>query len=154
MTKRLSSFLAAALLSFISIASADVKEEEIQAYIARQTGIMFNDYIRSRGVVSSPEWEAVVLAVFTRLTENSGESAFTLTVKIVKDPSFNAMCFGGGQFVVNSGTLEFFDAVINGRSGRSSVPMNAGGDMACFMERNVGAPRRGRDNARWDTCCE
>ncbi len=123
MKRKITLLLIAGLVSVFSMAGADVKEDEIQAYIARQTEISYKDYVSSRGVVSSPEWEAVITTAFTKLTSNSGERVFKVSISIVRDTSFNAMCFGGGQFVINSGALDFYDAMINKRSDRSKLDL-------------------------------
>jgi len=104
--------------------NADVKENEIQNYIERQSKTSFDDYVKARGTVSNPEWEEVLRTLFSKLTFNSGEKEFKITIAIVNDPSFNAMCFGGGgQFVVNSGALQMFDEMINSRSDRAALNM-------------------------------
>lgn len=127
MKKRLSLLLLVSLLSVITSANAGVndalKESELQNYIERQTKISFDDYLKAKGTVSNPEWEQVLRTIFTRLTYYSGENAFSATLAIVNDSSFNAICFGGGQFAVNTGALQFFDDVINRRSDRATLDL-------------------------------
>ncbi|HPS57271.1 MAG TPA: M48 family metallopeptidase [Spirochaetota bacterium] len=104
-------FILTALLIFNST-YANKNEDEISTYIIRQSRISYNQYVAQHGTVSDPQWEEAVVTVFTRLIVSSGERGFDVQVALIKDPTFNACCFPGGEFIINSGTLDAFNAII------------------------------------------
>ncbi|HMV77456.1 MAG TPA: M48 family metallopeptidase [Leptospiraceae bacterium] len=64
-------------------------------------------------------WKKTVDEVFRKLSENSGNPAFHLEYAILKEKTFNAAAFPGGQFVIHSGLLDALDRMVQERKGLS-----------------------------------
>ncbi|HNO27022.1 MAG TPA: M48 family metallopeptidase, partial [Leptospiraceae bacterium] len=62
-------------------------------------------------------WKKIVDEVFRKLSENSGNPAFHIEYSILKEKSFNAAAFPGGQFVIHSGLLDSIDRMVQEKKG-------------------------------------
>lgn len=100
------------VLTGLMFSYADETDDEINAYLLRQSNLLFKQYVESNGTVDNPQWEDAISSAFTRIIINSGESSFNAVYAIIDDSTFNAACFPGGQFIINRGTLEIFDNII------------------------------------------
>ncbi len=99
------------LLIFSSAYAANT-DDEIFEYLLRQSHTAYTMYVKENGVVSDPQWEEAISASFLRLISGSGERGFNVNYAIINDPTFNAACFGGGEFVINKGALTALDKTI------------------------------------------
>jgi Zn-dependent protease with chaperone function len=100
-------------------------DAELQSYIARQSAVWFSQETTRTGVVDPGAWKEPLESAFLRIANSSGQPGFSIQYAVLKDPSFNAACFPGGQFVVNAGTLLILDAVIQNQTGVALASIDA-----------------------------
>ncbi len=62
-------------------------------------------------------WGQTIATVFQKLRSNSGNVNFELQYTIMKDSTFNAFAFPGGQFIIHTGLLEEMDKLIQKDTG-------------------------------------
>lgn len=99
-------------------AQSDERDLEIWAYIVRQGQTQFEQFVQSRGKADPGAWKGPIESSFLRLARSSGERGFNITYAVVKDQSFNAACYPGGQFVIHEGLLSILDYLIEQGTGR------------------------------------
>jgi hypothetical protein len=104
-------FLVPALYAQVNV------DAELQGYIARQSALWFAHEVSATGAADPGAWKEPVESAFLRIANSSGEPGFSIQYAVLKDKSFNAACFPGGQFVINAGALLVLDAVIQNETG-------------------------------------
>jgi Zn-dependent protease with chaperone function/peptidoglycan hydrolase-like protein with peptidoglycan-binding domain len=100
-------------------------EAELQSYVARQSAVWFEAEIEKTGVLDPGPWREPIESAFLRISNASGKPGFSIEYAVLRDASFNAACFPGGQFVINEGTLETLDAVIENETGVKVANLDA-----------------------------
>ncbi|XDD50084.1 M48 family metalloprotease [Leptospira sp. WS92.C1] len=88
-------------------------DAELYAQIIRQSSYQYTAILKSRKVLKDHnDWKKPIDTAFRKLADSSGNPAFPIVYNLVQDNSFNAFAMAGGQFCINSGTLDILDQVI------------------------------------------
>lgn len=66
------------------------------------------------------DWKKTIDSVFKKLETNSGNPNTNLQYSILKDSSFNAFAYPGGQFIIHTGLLDEMDKMIAKDTGAKS----------------------------------
>ena len=95
------------VLPLESISFEDALWSQVQA-------LSLADYKKSlkEEIKDYKNWRKTIQTVFQKLKANSGNANFELHFAILKDVSFNAFAFPGGQFIIHSGLLDELDRMI------------------------------------------
>jgi len=90
-----------------SISFEDALWSQVQA-------LSLADYKKSlkEEVKDHKNWRKTIQTVFQKLKSNSGNANFEIQFAIIKDSSFNAFAFPGGQFIIHAGLLDELDRMI------------------------------------------
>ena len=105
-------------LPALATAQSDEKNLEIWSYIVRQGQAQFERDVQGRGKIDPGSWKVPIESSFLRLARSSGEKGFTITYAVIKDQSFNAACYPGGQFIIHEGLLSILDYLIEQSTGK------------------------------------
>ena len=86
-------------------------EEALWSQVQALSLADFKKNIKESGgeVKDHKNWVKIINKVFQKLKSNSGNADFESKYSIVKDDSFNAFAFPGGQFIILSGLLDELD---------------------------------------------
>ncbi|MDV6236117.1 M48 family metallopeptidase [Leptospira ellisii] len=89
-------------------------DAELYAQIVRQSSYQYTAVLKSRKVLKDHNgWKKPIDSAFRKLADSSGNPSFPIVYNLVQDNSFNAFAMAGGQFCINSGTLDILDQVIS-----------------------------------------
>ncbi|TGK35944.1 peptidase [Leptospira gomenensis] len=89
-------------------------DAELYAQIVRQSSYQYTAILKSRKVLKDYNgWRKPIDSAFRKLADSSGNPSFPIVYNLVQDNSFNAFAMAGGQFCINSGTLDILDQVIS-----------------------------------------
>jgi Zn-dependent protease with chaperone function len=102
---------------FLFAADQVAVDTELLAYVQRQSEVWYNSYTAQHGVVEPGDWQEPVESAFLKLANSSGRPGFEINYAVLKDKDFNAASFPGGQFIINVGTLETLDRIIESQAG-------------------------------------
>ncbi|MBK6608772.1 MAG: M48 family metallopeptidase [Leptospiraceae bacterium] len=87
--------------------------EKILVKLEKESAEAYRDYVKAKGSLENHNgWKKVIDTCFAKLIATSGKESFNLHYAIIKDNSFNAGAFPGGQFIIHVGTLDFLDKKI------------------------------------------
>ena len=106
------------LKSFISVKPTAVPAvrglyEEILVQLEKESTEVYKEYVKAKGNLEDHKgWKKVIDLSFAKLITASGKESFNLQYAIIKDDSFNAGAFPGGQFIIHVGTLDALDKKI------------------------------------------
>ncbi|MGA2641432.1 MAG: M48 family metallopeptidase [Spirochaetia bacterium] len=100
-------------------------EIELQSYVARQSAVWYEQEKAKTGTVDPGPWREPIESAFLRIGNSSGRPGVSIQYAVLKDASFNAACFPGGQFVINAGTLLILDAVIQSQTGMALASIDS-----------------------------
>ena len=92
-------------------------DAELLAYVQRQSAVWYDSQIAEHGVVDPGAWQEPIESAFLKLANSSGRPGFEINYAVLPDKDFNAACFPGGQFIINVGTLQTFDRIIESKAG-------------------------------------
>ncbi|EJO77287.1 M48 family metallopeptidase [Leptospira interrogans] len=88
-------------------------DAELYAQIVRQSAYQYGTILKSRKVLKDHNhWKKPIDSAFRKLADSSGNPTFPIVYNLIQDNSFNAFAMAGGQFCINSGTLDILDQVI------------------------------------------
>lgn len=88
-------------------------DAELYAQIVRQSAYQYGAILKSRKVLKDHNsWKKPIDTAFRKLADSSGNPSFPIVYNLIQDNSFNAFAMAGGQFCINSGTLDILDQVI------------------------------------------
>jgi Zn-dependent protease with chaperone function len=108
--------LAFLVIPWLSAQQTDA-DMELQSYVARQSAVWYGQEVAKAGAVDPGTWKEAIESAFLRIANSSSQPGFSIQYAVLKDNSFNAACFPGGQFVINAGTLQLLDTVIQNNAG-------------------------------------
>ncbi len=106
------------LKSFISVKPTAVPAvrglyEEILVQLEKESAEAYKEYVKAKGTLEDHKgWKKVIDLSFAKLMTAAGKESFNLQYAIIKDDSFNAGAFPGGQFIIHVGTLDSLDKKI------------------------------------------
>jgi hypothetical protein len=87
--------------------------EKILVKLEKESAEAYRDYVKAKGTLEDHNgWKKVIDTCFAKLIAASGKESFNLQYAIIKDNTFNAGAFPGGQFIIHVGTLDFLDKKI------------------------------------------
>lgn len=103
-----------AIIPFFYIHSFDF-DTELHSQILRTGESSYQFYIKNHGgnLKDYKSWKKILDKTFQKLIRNSGKKNFPLRYAIIKDNSFNAFAFPGGQFIIHVGALKVLDKQID-----------------------------------------
>ncbi|RPJ05753.1 MAG: hypothetical protein EHM28_11465 [Spirochaetaceae bacterium] len=107
-------------------------------YLLRQSKGWFESYTNRYGIASMPEWQGPLESAFKKLLATGMETSLAHRWVIVKDTSYNASSFPGGEIVINSGMLKELDRII-ARKHNISTGTSSSAQLQMFRE-NMIAP--------------
>ena len=106
------------LKSFITVKPTSVSGvrglyEEILVQLEKESAEAYKEYVKAKGTLEDHKgWKKVIDLSFGKLMTASSKESFNLQYAIIKDDSFNAGAFPGGQFIIHVGTLDALDKKI------------------------------------------
>ncbi|EMY76874.1 peptidase, M48 domain protein [Leptospira weilii serovar Ranarum str. ICFT] len=100
-------------------------DAELYAQIVRQSGYQYGVILKSRKVLKDyNNWKKPIDTAFRKLADSSGNPSFPIVYNLIQDNSFNAFAMAGGQFCINSGTLDILDQVIKNSEPEAKDKLN------------------------------
>ncbi|MCP5502930.1 MAG: M48 family metalloprotease [Leptospiraceae bacterium] len=88
-------------------------KKALSNYILNLSEMEYKNYKESNTVLNNyKDWKSILDRTFYRLAQSSGLSNFKIEYSIIKNPSFNAYVYPGGQFILHTGTLDAIDKEI------------------------------------------
>ncbi len=86
-------------------------EEALWSQVQSLSAADFKKTVKEE-VKDHKSWKKTTDETFHKLLTNSGNPNFDLQYAVIKDPSFNAFAFPGGQFIIHTELLDELDRLI------------------------------------------
>ena len=86
-------------------------EEALWSQVQALSAADFKKTVKEE-VKDHKSWKKTIDETFHKLLTNSGNPNFDLQYAVIKDPSFNAFAFPGGQFIIHTELLDELDRLI------------------------------------------
>lgn len=78
-------------------------KKALSNYILNLSEMEHKNYKESNTVLNNyKDWKSILDRTFYRLAQSSGLSNFKIEYSIIKNPSFNAYVYPGGQFILHT----------------------------------------------------